>query len=180
MASRSSSADAARGLRPMLASVATTVPSGRDWIFEPKYDGIRILGFALGDAAALFSRNGLDKTRQFPEIAEDLSRLARQHRRPIVVDGEVVALNDGAPARFQDLQGRMHVTDSTAIASHRDRSPAGLLIFDVLMDGDQPLLDEPWKERRRRLETLLKKAPPALRISEVRTDGGVMLEEARR
>src|SRR5688572_29247347 len=96
-ASRASVAAAARGLRPMLASVGASIPTGKEWVFEPKYDGIRILGYALGDAVALFSRNALDKTAQFPEIAEALSALARKHRRALVVDGEVVALNGGAP-----------------------------------------------------------------------------------
>src|ERR1043165_8766228 len=95
-------------LRPMLASVGSAIPAGRDWIFEPKYDGIRIIGYAMPGEAALFSRNALDKTQQFPEIAEALSALSRRRRRPLVVDGEVVALHRGQPARFQDLQGRMH------------------------------------------------------------------------
>ena len=163
----------------MLASVGSTVPSGKDWIFEPKYDGIRIIGYAVSGQAALYSRNALDKTQQFPEIAEALSALAKKRRRPLVVDGEVVALHGGRPARFQELQGRMHVTDMGAIAGHREASPAALMVFDLLMDGDEPLVNEPWTARRARLEAAMDGVAGALRLSPYRRDGDKMLAEAR-
>src|ERR1043166_3720754 len=166
-------------LHPMPASVGSSIPPGRDWIFEPKYDGIRIIGYALPNEAALYSRNALDKTQQFPEIAEALSALARKHRRPLVVDGEVVALHRGQPARFQALQGRMHVVDGRAIAGHREASPSALMVFDLLMDGEEVLVQEPWTERRDRLESVLNGQRGALRLSPYRRDGAKMLEEAR-
>src|SRR5436305_718217 len=114
---------------PMLATVGTTLPTDGDWVFEPKYDGIRILAFAAGGSVALISRNGIDKTRQFPEVADALRALHKRVRRPFVIDGELVAMHDGQPARFQALQGRMHVGDSTAIAEHREASPTALMVF---------------------------------------------------
>jgi len=62
--------------RPMLATIGTELPRGEGWVFEPKYDGIRILAFATPGTVRLLSRNGLDKTRQFPEVAEALQILA--------------------------------------------------------------------------------------------------------
>lgn len=173
-------ADAAEHLRPMLASVGAEIPEGEGWVFEPKYDGIRVLGVAFGDAAALFSRNGLEKTRQFPEVAEALSRIAKRQKRGLMVDGEIVALEDGVPTRFQNLQGRMHVTDATAIAHHRRESPAAMIIFDLLMDGEVPMVAEAWTVRRKRLESLFRKAPEPLRLSEVGQNGAEMLAEAHR
>ena len=84
-------------LAPMLASVGTEVPASGDWIFEPKYDGIRILASATKDGVALITRNGLDKSRQFPEIVEALDALRRRARRPFVLDGEVVAMRADEP-----------------------------------------------------------------------------------
>jgi bifunctional non-homologous end joining protein LigD len=172
-------AAAAAALRPMLASVGNEIPNGDDWVFEPKYDGIRVIGIAHGDAVALFSRNGLEKTQQFPEIAEALSGVAKRHRKGIIVDGEIVALEAGAPARFQQLQSRMHVTNSAMIASHRTESPAAMVLFDLLMDGDEPIVAEPWTVRRKRLDKLFRTAKDPLRLSEVRRDGDEMLHEAR-
>jgi bifunctional non-homologous end joining protein LigD len=165
---------------PMLASIGDFVPSQGKWVFEPKYDGIRIIGYASGDRAALFSRNALDKTQQFPEIAEALSALSRRRRKALIVDREVVALNHGKPGRFQELQGRMHVTNVRAIAGHRDDSPAALMVFDLLLEGDEPLVDKPWTDRRKRLEAILRDAPKPLRLTEVSRDGERMLDEVRR
>ena len=65
-------------LTPMLASIGSGLPVGGSWVFEPKYDGIRILAFAADNRVRLMSRNGLDKTRQFPEVAEPEERESTQ------------------------------------------------------------------------------------------------------
>jgi bifunctional non-homologous end joining protein LigD len=169
-------------IAPMLATVGTEIPHGEGWVFEPKYDGIRVLGFAGRDGVALLSRNGLDKTRQFPEIVDALRELHARAKRPFVVDGEVVAMRDGTPARFQELQSRMHVNDRGAIESHRAESPAALMVFDMLVDGKQALVAEPWRVRRKHLAALLR--PPgrsdAVRLSDVADDGEAMLRQAHR
>src|SRR4051794_23927554 len=102
-------------IAPMLASVGDDIPRGAGWVFEPKYDGIRILAFVADGTASLVSRNGLDKTKQFPEIVEALVALNRKVRRSFVLDGEVVVMRGDAPLRFQELQSRMHVNDRLAI-----------------------------------------------------------------
>ena len=133
-------------LAPMLASVGTDVPAGRGWVFEPKYDGIRILGSASGDGVMLVTRNGLDKAKQFPEIVDALKALRRATKRSFIIDGEIVALKENEPARFQELQSRMHVTDSTSIERPRTENPATLIAFDILIDGKQPVIDDPWRK----------------------------------
>ena len=169
-------------LAPMLASIGTAVPSGRGWVFEPKYDGIRILGSASADGVALVTRNGLNKAKQFPEIVDALKQLRKSAKRSFIIDGEIVALTENEPARFQQLQGRMHVTDSDSIARHRTESPAALIAFDILLDGKKSVVDEPWRVRRERLEALLRPAfrSNTLRISDVGDDGAAMLRTARK
>ena len=166
---------------PMLASVGQELPTSGEWIYEPKYDGIRILAYADGPDVSLVSRNALDKSRQFPEVAEAIRELAKRRRKALVLDGEIVALHHGEPARFQELQGRMHVTDTGAIAGHRERAPAAYVAFDLLVDGDSTLIAEPWRVRRTHLAALFK--PPgrssALRLSAVFTDGDKALRAAR-
>src|SRR5437763_9762653 len=111
-----SAPSAAELLQPMLATAGKDVPAAGDWIFEPKYDGIRIIALVTPDGVALITRNGHDKCRGFPEIADALRALARALKRNVVLDGEIVALNErGEPARFQELQSRMHVLDDAAV-----------------------------------------------------------------
>ena len=168
------------GLEPMYASVGTGVPAEGEWAFEPKYDGIRVLSFATPESVALVTRNGKQKAAQFPEIVDAIRKLVRRSRRPLVLDGEIVALRDGDPGRFQELQARMHVTDPAAIALHAKRSPAALIVFDLLLDGDTVLIPEPWTERRRRLERRLARGSTHLRLGDsVVGDGEALLARAR-
>ena len=181
-AARTSSAKAlgAGALDPMLAMVGTDIPEGSDWTFEPKYDGIRVLAYATPDSARLVTRNGKDKTAQFPEIAEAVRKVAARGRRALVLDGEVVALHDGSPARFQELQHRMHVKDASAIAGFESSAPAALMAFDILLDGEDVLVHEPWTKRRARLEKrLARHTSPELRLTEDEADGRAMLARAR-
>jgi bifunctional non-homologous end joining protein LigD len=170
-------------ITPMLASVGDGLPPGEGWVFEPKYDGVRVLAFVERGDIALISRNGIDKAQSFPEIVEALAALRGRVRRPFVVDGEIVVLRDDAPSRFQDLQSRMHVSDRSAVASLRRDSPVALMVFDLLLEGKQPLVHEPWHERRAQLRELLSKVDAkhraTLRLSDVATDGAALLDEAR-
>ena len=168
-------------LEPMYASVGTEIP-GEGWTFEEKYDGVRVLAFATSSEVKLMTRNGKDKAAQFPEIVAALKKLAAQTRHSLVLDGEIVALHNGEPARFQELQGRMHVKESQLIASRSSASPAALILFDILVDGDDILIKDPWTERRARLvKRVGRRVNAQLRVTEsIEGDGKKMLEKARR
>jgi len=168
-------------LQPMYASIGTEIP-GAGWTFEPKYDGVRVLAYATPSDVKLITRNGKDKAKQFPEIVASLKKLSSQTKRSLVLDGEIVALIDGEPARFQELQSRMHVKDSHIIERHSSTTPAALILFDILMDGDEILLREPWSERRAGLvKRVGKRETEQLRVTEsVEGSGKKMLDQARR
>lgn len=170
-----------KSLEPMYASIGTEIP-GKDWTFEPKYDGIRVLAYVTSTDVKLITRNGKDKAAQFPEIADALKKLASQTRRSFVVDGEIVALINGKPARFQELQSRMHVKEPHRIQRLSVETPAALILFDILVDGDEALIAEPWTERRARLlKRAGKRTSTHLRVTEsIEGDGKKMLEKARR
>jgi bifunctional non-homologous end joining protein LigD len=150
-------------VRPMLASTAEAPLQGADLAYEPKYDGIRALVDASRAGVRFWSRLGNDKTRQFPEIADALAAWARSLKQPVLLDGEIVALNEhGDPVGFQNLQ-RLHGSETgTAI-----------VFFDILRDGGEDVRGLPLRERRALLEKLLTKVrDPRLRISEqVQQDG---------
>jgi len=169
--------------RPMLASAGKDTPSGPQWVFEPKYDGIRIIALVTTDAVALITRNGHDKCRQFPEITNRLREMSRALKRDLVLDGEVVALDArGEPARFQELQGRMHLTDDDAVRQRSSDAPSAYVAFDILLDGKDALLEETWDERRSHLEKVFKATSSSvLRVSTVaERSPKAMLAEAHR
>ncbi|MGH7637298.1 MAG: DNA ligase D [Gemmatimonadaceae bacterium] len=172
---------------PMLASAGGNTPtgSGGDWVFEPKYDGIRIIAIVMGNSVAMTTRNGHDKCRQFPEITGCLRDLGKKLGRPLVLDGEVVAIDaSGQPARFQDLQGRMHLLDEVAVSDRSSNAPAAFMAFDILVDGEELLIEQTWDVRRKRLERVMKNLPAAmrrvLRLSDVTYDSPEpLLDRAR-
>ena len=168
-------------LSPMLATLVREPPTGAGWVYEPKYDGIRILGAAAGGSIALLSRNGNAKTAQFPEVVDALRTLAQRRARSFVLDGEIVALAHDAPARFQTLQARTHLTDSEEITARTRATPVAYIIFDLLLEGDDVLLAEPWHVRRKRLlQLLLPPVPHVLRVSETHEgDAHALIARAR-
>ena len=151
--------------QPMLASPAKgDPPTGDDWIYEPKYDGIRIIALARPEGVALISRNGHDKARGFPEIASALREFAKKTGGNLVLDGEIVALDaKGEPGRFQNLQGRMHVLDEPTVMQLAAEVPTAYVVFDMLVDDEELLIGEPWDARRKHLERAVKKAPTSTR-----------------
>lgn len=168
-------------LQPMLATLGRSVPSGKDWIFEPKYDGIRVLAFATAGAVALISRNGHDKAAQFPEIVAALTDLVEEIGEPVVLDGEVVAIVDGRLGRFEAIQGRMHTQDARKIQRDAAEQPAAFVTFDILLRGEDVLVAEPWRKRRKALEEVLRgRTNDTLRLSDVADDHRRLLEQARR
>ena len=169
-------------LEPMYASVGTAIPTDSGWTYEPKYDGIRVLAFVTPRSVKLVTRNGNDKTTQFPEVVSALQTFGTAVDHPIVLDGEIVALVDGRPARFQELQSRMHVKEAATAGRHAEDSPAAFVAFDLLLDGDDVLLHEPWSTRRKRLERVWgrRKRKTLMLAESVEGEGPAMVERARR
>jgi bifunctional non-homologous end joining protein LigD len=165
-------------IRPMLASLVDAPLVDSQLVYEPKYDGIRAIAEvpSSGGHVRLWSRLGNEKTGQFPEIVRALEQLARRLRTPVVLDGEITALDgSGQPAGFQQLQGRIHDT--------RGREPvvsSAFIVFDLLKQGRTDLRDRPLTARRSALERLLAPAASsAIRLSEqIRGDGRALYERA--
>jgi bifunctional non-homologous end joining protein LigD len=93
--------------QPMLATLTDAPPAGDDWSYELKLDGYRLVAVRDGATVTLWTRNRLDRTGAFPEVAE---ALVAQPATRFVVDGEVVAFDGDAPS-FSLLQRRAGLSD---------------------------------------------------------------------
>jgi len=157
------------------------------FVYEPKYDGIRAIVEVIpeNDTAGvrLWSRNGNEKTAQFPDIVHAVSEWGRHLPGPVVLDGEVTALDEqGHPAGFQRLQHRIHVSvpgyRSNKAQLSAAEQPAALIVFDLLRDNEDDLRALPLSERRVRLEALFARhVPPStvLRLTEQSAGSGEAL-----
>lgn len=140
-------------MRPMLATRGDLahggVPTGPEWMHEVKWDGMRVLASTATStgSARLFSRNENDVTVSFPE----LRGLAAG--RDLLLDGEVVALEEGRPS-FARLAERMHVTKVRRAEVLAEALPVTFLAFDLLRLDGTDLLGRPLAERRWLLEGL--------------------------
>jgi bifunctional non-homologous end joining protein LigD len=153
------------------------------WIYELKYDGMRVLAsIEPGEPTprvALRSRLGNEKTAQFPDVVRELRQFARALRRPVLLDGEVVALDrHGEPLGFQHLQGRIHLTASGEIGSMAGQVPVAFVAFDVLRDGAEDVRGLPLVDRKARLEKIFGNAGSSLvRMSEMAAGDGRRLKQ---
>jgi bifunctional non-homologous end joining protein LigD len=183
----------AKDLRPMLATLPSQAPNLKDkaYVYEPKVDGIRAIVEVLPGtppSVRFWSRNGNDKTAQFPDIVEAIGAWLKKITAPIVLDGEIVALDEEMrPASFQRLQHRIHVTvpgfNSKKKILPPDEQPAAFIAFDLLRESDDDLRNLALIDRRARLEALFKKHKvPASEIVRITPqsagDGTALLEQA--
>lgn len=161
-------------LQPMLATLTAKHFSDPDWIFERKLDGVRCIAFRRGDTVRLISRNALDMTASYPEIA---AALARQRCDDFIVDGELVAM-DGKATSFSQLQSRLGVRapDKALIAA----VPVYLYLFDVMHVDGHAATALPQLDRKELLRGMLRFRDP-LRYTDHRAEHGEkFLKEACR
>jgi ATP-dependent DNA ligase len=152
-------------LLPMLAKRVGELPAGDGWIFEPKWDGFRALVFRDGDEVLLQSRDEKSLNRYFPELIEPLRA---QLPRRCVLDGEIVVAQDGA-LDFDALQQRIHPAASR-VKLLSQQTPASVVFFDLLAEGDRDLRETAFADRRRMLEAMLSAAAPPVHLTPAASD----------
>jgi len=152
----------------MLAKRVSALPEGPDWIFEPKWDGFRVLVFRDGDELLLQSRDQKPLDRYFPELRAEL--LAQLPPR-CVLDGEIVLVQDDG-LDFGALQQRIHPAASR-IALLAEQIPASVVFFDLLCEGERDLRGAGFAERRAALERLLARATPPLHVTPATEDRAI-------
>jgi ATP-dependent DNA ligase len=145
---------------PMEAQLVNELPLGKDWQYEPKWDGFRGVLENDGGELALWSRNGRPLLRYFPELREVGERMPPHS----ALDGEIV-IEDKGRLEFDLLQMRLHPAESR-IRKLAAETPARFVAFDVLLWKGEPVWKEPLAKRRKRLEKLNFEISPASRDPE--------------
>lgn len=137
--------------RPMRARKSRELPVGDEWIYEPARSGTRVIAYVTPSGAELRGASGVDRTPRFPDVANELRRVAERMERSFVLDGEVTRRPSRGPT--------FHV-------------------FDLLVEDDEALLELPWHTRRERLEELFKRRRvPGMSIVQTRKAAGKVLDD---
>jgi bifunctional non-homologous end joining protein LigD len=135
----------------MLATLAHDVPTGAGWAYEMKWDGVRAFVLVQPGEVRVTNRSGKDVTAGYPEFTELGRGLGDA---AVLLDGEIVAIDEGGRPDFQLLQRRMHVRDPAALRALAREVPVAFMAFDLLWFDGNLLTGLPYTERRAGLEAL--------------------------
>ncbi|OQW31033.1 MAG: ATP-dependent DNA ligase [Nitrospira sp. SG-bin1] len=132
----------------MEALLVSELPIGKEWRYEPKWDGFRCLAQKRESTVTLRSKSGKPLERYFPDMERLLGKLAA---KAFLLDGELLIEGENGYS-FSDLQLRLHPAASR-VHKLAQEQPATFVIFDILETGDgRTLMSMPLSQRRRLLE----------------------------
>ncbi len=155
--------------QPQLAKLESEIPKGKQWAFEIKYDGFRIMAFIEQNSVKLLSRNFKDYSQNFPEVKAALEKLA--NGRAMILDGEMIVPDESGRSDFGLLQTHIKTGSGSAV----------YVVFDLLALDGKDLRLLPLKDRKAQLEKLLKKASLQISYSQhVQGNGEKCFEAAQK
>ncbi|MFC3782794.1 DNA ligase D [Bacillus chungangensis] len=144
-------------MKPMLPILKQSLPQKEKWGYEVKYDGYRGMLEWTEEKMHLWSRNERDLLPQFPELAAFLLQLRPKAASyfPLLLDGELVLLEHGCKANFQQLQIRGRMKTDSRIKKQAQQRPCCFLAFDLLQQSGKNLWKKPYHDRKQLLQNLL-------------------------
>src|SRR6266542_2289665 len=159
-------------IHPMLATLVDDPFSNPEWIFETKWDGFRSICFVRDGKARFVSRNQLEMTVQYPELAQHAKQI---EAKEAILDGEIVALDKDGMPRFQLLQPR--VGRKSGIEALRGKGHIVYYVFDLLYCDGYDLMSCPLVERKAILEETLRPASFIKLSDHIVGDGEAFFEQ---
>ena len=137
---------------PMLSKPTENLPGGKDYLYEIKLDGQRTIAEVSKKHLLLYTRNLQVVTEKYPELADLPACLKKKNA---IIDGEIVALENGIPS-FELLQQRMSLHDLRTLRNLLHSVPVLYYAFDILQVDGRSLLKTPLIERKKILNATLK------------------------
>ncbi len=158
---------------PMLLKEINKPFNSKDYLFEIKYDGIRVIIFATPTKVTIQTRNKQDVTKIFPEL-QSIKKLVKENT---IFDGEIVSFQDGLPS-FSKLQERNHLKNITKIKSASKENPVVFICFDILYKSKDltnlPLID------RKKLLNKYKDTNEFIKTTYILNDGINLFKEIKK
>lgn len=142
-----------------------TILASRDFLFELKLDGVRIIADKDDGRVSLWYRKARDATESYEEVADAVRALDVPR---VVLDGEVVAFDEQGRPDFQRLGTRIQRMGRQGAAR---TVPVAYVVFDVLALGDADVRSLPLEERRAVLEKIVPEKGTHIRLAPTFDDG---------
>jgi len=158
----------------MLSQSLSKPPAG-DFIFEVKWDGIRVMVTIDEGELTLRSRNQREITAQFPEllIPDQAFRVTSG-----LFDGEIVCLDEVGKPDFKNVIHRLMQSSESGIKKGMARNPVYCYLFDCLYLDGRPIVNEPLLKRHEWLKDAIKKDTP-YRVSEIVEEGEELFKASK-
>src|ERR1700749_1032137 len=150
-------------IAPMLATLVDAPFDKSNWVYEEKYDGVRMLAYKEGSKVSLTSRNAIDRTARYPKVAEAIARLKAN---TLALDGEIVIFDEDKVSRFQFLQ--------------KSEGQPTFALFDCIYRDGKDLRKAALSERRAALEQSVKPSLNLILSARLDANGIKAFEIAKR
>lgn len=163
-------------LKPMLPVWCEEPFDNEAYLFEPKWDGTRMMLHKQGGKLEAYTRSGVTVSGNFPELRE-VADLIRAHTA--ILDCEGICLRGNRPV-FDDFMYRLRLGRADTIKQAMATHPTAWVVFDVLLSSDREHLKEPLMDRKRRLDELLEPGPALLKTIYLENEGNTLFSLTER
>ncbi|WP_028563134.1 RNA ligase family protein [Paenibacillus pinihumi] len=137
---------------PFEPVIVDNIPSGKQWVGQVKWDGVRMLLYYDGTHVRLVNRRLNDRTAQYPELQQIEQFCTAQS---VILDGEIIALDQGKPS-FHQIMRRDRAHKTSSIPGLVKEVPITYMLFDVLFIDGRWVTDLPLHKRQQLLESIIR------------------------
>jgi len=163
-----------KNIPPMEPASRRDLPEGPQYVYQVKWDGVRMLAFILEGQVRLQNRRLRDRTMQYPELSR-LPSLVDSSQ--VVLDGEMTVLKEGKPS-FPSILERDLTLKENKISLLKEKLPVTYFVFDILYLEDKSLMDYTF-ERRQEILREVAKEKSFLKITDNFLDGSRLLDRVK-
>lgn len=151
------------------------IPDNSEYIYQVKWDGVRMLSYVEGNQVRLINKRLNPRTIQYPEL-QQLPQLLSGHNA--ILDGEIIILKDGQPS-FPSVLRRDQCSASKTISYWSQRLPITYMLFDIIYLDELDLSQLPFLERHNLLVQTLDFDSPFLHLVDNFGEGRSLFEAVK-